>query len=241
MSEAPRYTYRPFLITGCGRSGTRYVSDLLTAAKIRTGWEAILNSQQHPGYRARDYKWLLRKCWLAGDSNWLAVPYLKRIPSDVVVFQTVRHPLKVIRSMLLLRFFGDDVLQCRWRGNPHHVGVACSLLRGLRLADTARERCMAYWYHWNRRCETLRKDRGFPGFLYRLEDLTDPKKGLATLNRICQAVSDRPLLTKVPVVKNVHRMFNRHDRELTWDDLPSGALKDSVRQLAHDYGYHDDA
>lgn len=40
----------PFLITGCGRSGTRYMGDYLSVNGIPTGWERVL-TPSHPENR----------------------------------------------------------------------------------------------------------------------------------------------------------------------------------------------
>ncbi len=229
---------RPFLITGCGRSGTRYTADLFRALRIPTGWEQTANPLLFPEFRARDYLHVLRRRKLCGDSNWLAVPYLKRIPRSVVVFHQIRHPLKVIRSLLALRFFGDDTIRCTWRGNPLHTILPVSHLDGLGSWNTAVERCADYWLRWNLLCEMLAKAGGFEYYRYRFEDLVYP--GLHTLPYVlCTIgkrvrVNDRKLW---PGVKNQHQWFQPDDGGFEWDDLPCGELRDAVREKAVVYGY----
>ena len=74
-----------FVIVGTGRSGTRYISEVLTASGIRCGHE------QWWGLGGRSMR-------LDGDASWLATFQLDGYRGRV--FHQVRDPIKVIRSLV---------------------------------------------------------------------------------------------------------------------------------------------
>lgn len=74
-----------FVIVGTGRSGTRYISEVLTASGIRCGHE------QWWGLGGRSMR-------LDGDASWLATFQLDGYHGRV--FHQVRDPMKVIRSLV---------------------------------------------------------------------------------------------------------------------------------------------
>ena len=223
---------RPFLVTGCGRSGTRYVADLFTAIGVPCGWERILNPMKAPEHRARDYKYCLHKLGIYGDSNWLAVPYMKRIPRDVRVIHLVRDPLKVIRSFLYLRFFGDDHIHCGYQGDRCHTILPSTHVRGLDAYPSAIERCMAYWVGWNRLCEHWAAE--FECVRVRLEDLLF--RPVRTIQMLADFIAG-PTTPPASWPKNRHKRLSYTEGLFTWDHLPAGWLRDEVQQLAKRYGY----
>ena len=83
------------MITGCGRSGTKYLATLLTAAGMPAGHEKAHNHQR-------------RGEWMPGqlvDSSWMAATMLDAV--DVPVVALVRHPLRVVKSLVEIGFFGS--------------------------------------------------------------------------------------------------------------------------------------
>jgi hypothetical protein len=111
----------PVLVTGCGRSGTRFTTFVLRRLGLDVGHERL----------GKD-----------GIASWaLAVeadvvpwgPSLATLTFDVVLHQT-RHPLRVANSVVSFR-------EESWRFICDHV--PCSLDDPLPL------RAAAYWYHWN--------------------------------------------------------------------------------------------
>ena len=88
---------RPFVVTGCARSGTAYTAAVLSGLGLRCGHEVVF------GPRTRGFDgWHGQH----GDSSWLAAPFLDQL-GDALVFHQVRHPLKVVRSLVGVRFFAD--------------------------------------------------------------------------------------------------------------------------------------
>ncbi len=85
---------RPFLITGCGRSGTAWAATLLTHLGYPCGHE-----QQFNPWRAGPLT--------APESSWLAVPHLTDMDSGIPLIRVMRDPYLVVRSVLARRFLRD--------------------------------------------------------------------------------------------------------------------------------------
>lgn len=73
-----------FVITGSGRSGTQYMSELLRTVGIRCGHENVYFDTGFLGW----------KDWEA-DSSWMASCF---VPLQVPTVLVVRHPLRVVKS-----------------------------------------------------------------------------------------------------------------------------------------------
>lgn len=82
------------IVTGTPRSGTGFMSQLLTKAGIPCGHEQIYGFEG--GHRVVDPK---------AESSWLAAPHLKK-HKDIV--HIVRDPLKVISSQKKYEFLHDN-------------------------------------------------------------------------------------------------------------------------------------
>ena len=181
-----------FVVTGCARSGTGYISQLLTELGARTEHERVFDP-----FTTRFERWGRSP----GESSWLAVPFLDELPDDVVVLHQVRHPADVIRSLLGIEFFATDgtsvgrdarsfrqvasarglagiarrvVTPSDWgrtrRRRSDFVDFALRHCDGLSELADERDRCQRYWSEWNRMVESRAAER--PGYLrYRLEDL----------------------------------------------------------------------
>jgi len=97
------------IITGTGRSGTSYVSAVLSLAGCPCGHETMF-TQFYPDNECPP---------LPAEASWLAVPFIK--PEDKVV-HLIRHPLKVIASMAAKLHVkpGDDSY---WKFIYKHTGI----------------------------------------------------------------------------------------------------------------------
>lgn len=115
------------LITGCGRSGTKYMASLLSAAGLHVGHETM----------GRDgiASWLLAA--MPAPPGWGP-------PGECFHFQTVLHqvrqPLAVIASMQTAQL-------ASWRYICEHI--PCSL------EDPLLFRCATYWREWNLKAESI--------------------------------------------------------------------------------------
>lgn len=89
---------RPFVVTGCGRSGTYYTAELLRRLGLLCQHEGVF-SPTTTGFEGFGDA--------HGDSSWLAAPYLDQLPPGSVVLHQVRSPAAVARSFTDLSFFAE--------------------------------------------------------------------------------------------------------------------------------------
>ena len=251
MTSSP---LRPFVVTGCARSGTTYMGALLAGLGVRIGHEAVF------GPRTRGFDgWHDQN----GDSSWLAAPFLDQI-GDALVFHQVRHPLKVVRSLVGVRFFadrgplflhGDDAYtRVKWAvrerlmaaghversehgPRPHKLYRAflAEYAPGLWEQPTEAERALQYWLTWTRKVvETARPENYTRHHVEHLDEhvVTD------LLARVGLTVTPEHValaMTKVPQDLNTRRVA-----DLGWDQLPDSELKREAEQYAVHLGYAPD-
>lgn len=84
----------PFLVTGCGRSGTGWAAALFTALGYPCGHE-VQFSYDRTGPLT------------APESSWLAVPHLDALPPRTPVLRIMRDPYAVVQSLMAKGFLLD--------------------------------------------------------------------------------------------------------------------------------------
>ncbi|MDM4722757.1 hypothetical protein QTQ03_25325 [Micromonospora sp. WMMA1363] len=214
-----------FVVTGSGRCGTTYLSRLLTVAGIPCGHESVFDFRTEDTIAAtggpdwRHYQ---------ADSSWQAVPLLERFPHPTVL--VVRHPLRVVNSLLGLGFF-DDVVGA---ANPVHA-----TLRGFapEVYEQASEQDAAL-YTW------LALNRGalrHAELLFRVE-----RFGVAQFTRLLRWAGVDDVSRAPDVLREVGYVANdfpnlrdatgrRH--EVGWADFEDRELVGAARDLAWTLGY----
>jgi hypothetical protein len=225
---------RPFIVTGCGRSGTLYASQLFTAAGLRCRHEHACDVTGFRGFGDA-----------AGEASWFAAAYLDSLPRDTVVLHQVRDPIAVATSWYRIGLFGPNALKtvCYGRVSPRRLVSLLKaprtgarrwryVLNQRRLVDDAcglfqirdeAERCFRYWSDWNRLVE--RASAGRRLYRFRLEDL-----GPAVWQEIARFLDAD--LGQYPQVTRVNRKSRYPPR--AFPDVP---VPEHVRALAMEYGY----
>lgn len=132
------------LITGCPRSGTKYIAIVLNAFGYPIGWE---------------------KMEIGGLVDWEVTFWdtekllykVKPVQSDIRIqdFDTILHqvrtPLRVIESMHII----DE-------GNWNK---ALFSIKEIKKTDSKLLKCMKWWYYWNLKAESIAE------WTYKIEDL----------------------------------------------------------------------
>ena len=224
---------KKFVITGIGRSATKYTSDLFTAADIQTSWEKVF------GVNRRD------KLESSGDSSWLSAPFLSELDPETVVLHQTRDPLAWLQSWLTatsywpqryIQFVAEHSRIYRWQRLPRPQ------------AD------MRIWVQWNRMIEAQVQANGNPYLRFKVEDLDLAKmQEIATLIEApIKAQKAEKALTKTSKTTNTSKVKRKHPRKmwnqdaiipeppepvLTWAGLPTGPELDAFKALAVEYGY----
>lgn len=128
-------------VIGTGRSGTGYMSRLLTEATKGTtscaheGWWCALGDPA-PG--------------LDIDASWLALPDIEAGAWAGPVVHVVRDPVKVVESMLRTEFFGA-IIDTAY---PQFALEHCSAARDALLWSPVAA-AVEFWANWNLRCAAV--------------------------------------------------------------------------------------
>ena len=220
------------LITGCPRSGTKYIARLLTDLGCEVGHETM---------------------GPAGISSWcmaVRAPYAPWGPAhdgqqsfDVVLHQ-VRNPTLVIPSLSTLN--GRS-----WEFIYRHV--PCTPSEPLLL------RCARLWYHWNLHAEAIAKWRYrlealahvFDGFCDRTGARRDPtvfrrigpnvnSRAFRGISAVCRSLCDKARIDPILLRRlGVNRAAYRTACPFSWSTLRSldRDLAERVQHMAIVYGY----
>lgn len=201
-----------FLVTGCGRSGTKYTAQLLTAAGLHCGHEDVFNSwprgKPPPRWRESPFD---------GDSSFVAAPWAGELARHLVVVHQVRAPLDVIRSAV-----GTGHTEDRRKPWVAYIDGQIGHLR----RPTPAQRAATYWLRWNRlvaphahltwRLDTIGAD-DVQALAKRIGVDLDP-------NRVAEALERTPTTT------------NHRERDETIGLTDLGPLADKVIVAAERYG-----
>ena len=128
------------MVCATARSGTGFSSRAFTAVGHPCGHEALFSPTRATRHSPA----------LQGDSSWLALPFLDRLPDDVVIYHQVRHPLLVLRSLVGIRMLTKP---SQWLDfiEHHHPSIVKH--------DDELTRCAAYWLLWNETLLSSEADR----------------------------------------------------------------------------------
>ena len=211
-----------FLITGCGRSGTGYTAQLLTALGLSCGHEMIFSL---PAVLKGRVAWPET---YPGDSSWLAVPYLAELPAGTAILHQVRDPLAVVRSLSRIRFF---------QGREPYRDFLDRHLEGLAGCEPL-EAALRYWNEWNERVEAAAELEGLSYLRYRLEDMSEELVGrvLEHLGHPHDPTRVHDAVVTHPTNYNT-RGDHAIDTGITWAALPECSAKTAAARRAKSYGY----
>lgn len=215
----------PFVIAGCGRSGTMGMAQLLNAIGVRTSFEEFFCATRTPPERGFE-EWL-RRTGTTGEVSGMAAPFLKdREAKDVAVLHQVRNPVGVIASLMGYQTWTD-------KANWPNVKFNRRWLPDIGAADDPLTKSMKYWLGWNQMVE----DAG-PLKRYRAEDVCP-----AQLVDLFSRLGARWSVGQVqPVFDRVYTWtINTGPREMvSWAHIPESKLKNRLRNKAREYGYTED-
>ncbi|WP_108446320.1 tetratricopeptide repeat protein [Halomonas denitrificans] len=133
------------VVTGCGRSGTKAMASMLSSSGMKIGHEEIFNWKlsdvpvhelhQHVDNMTIDEV-------VEGESSWMIVPFIDKLPVETKIVYLLRDPLKVIKS------FYDFGAMAEVSYSPS-IRLAQSLLPEMTTNDELYN-SVAYCLGWNR-------------------------------------------------------------------------------------------
>jgi hypothetical protein len=226
-----------FVVTGCSRSGTKYMARLLSAVGHKCSHERVFNLYRYrsPESSIKHFESFPE---IQGDSSSDAVLFFDELPSRTVVLHQVRHPVAVIRSLMGIRFFAEPYKPSEYLASDHQVQLEfvekhlCPTI----FKDTNEiARCMRYWVMWNQMAQRAEYYDSLRYFRYRVEDLSLPllRNIVTLLGGGCGDDVLRAALASVSGSTN----SRLRDHSVSWEALPAGDDKDAVEQLAITYRY----
>lgn len=210
-------------ITGTGRCGTGYLSQVLTSIGVNCTHEGVFNPNwaDDPGHppveelrrRVRlnqDNAWW---GWQA-EASWLAAPYLD-IPEleGCTVVQLTRHPKPTIDSNVRMGAFGPRYQK--------YTDFQLQFLPDLLDYETIAERAAYYYVRWNQMIEPYADIR------WRVEDST-----IELLDRLGLDWKDKPIYGNKRY--NTRGWDKKSDVDL--DGLPE-PLRSELQEITERYGY----
>lgn len=174
-----------------------------------------------------------------GDSSWMAVPHLDRLPPNTLILHQVRDPLATLNSNLKPHLTPSSLF-ANWDRRPEepYSQFIWDYTQNWTWADNEKERIMQFWCGWHKWIEyaaTKRSDLRYVRFS--IEDLNAEKLHQLAKNAClnCWGGNGPGLKYAARVLKTVPTNFNHHGKvgsEFTMDNL-----SDDVKSLAVSYGY----
>jgi hypothetical protein len=225
-----------FVVTGCSRSGTKYMATLLRRLGVRCKHERVFNISRLV-HNEEAVSTLQHYGEMEGDSSFLAAPYLSTFPPGTVVLHQVRHPVAVIRSHMGIHFFSDPYEPSEFLAF-NHPDILTFIARHAPAVfrdENEVATCMRYWVAWNSMIQQVEAGSEIAYLRYRIEDMDE-----SLLRRILDLIrvnySDEDLQN---VLQDVPRSVNRRPRNesISWATLPDGDAKRAVEELGSSYGY----
>ena len=147
-----------YIITGTPRSGTGFMSQLMTSAGIPIGHEMFFGMPGH-GYYPTNAQ---------GDSSWMAVPFIHNF--DATVIHIVRNPIDNIASLIHRETFNSE----------REKSSIYTFFKTIRLPSLSRfegmDKYLAFYLDWNKEIDLVENVK------VKMEDITkDPKPFLDEL------------------------------------------------------------
>lgn len=137
-----------FVITGCGRSGTMWAAEALTAAGLPCAHEHTCSSWTDD--YGDDQVWRDVPASL-GESSWQAAPFVDEMQrAGVPVVHLVRHPIEVASSLVSNRMLLPvQVSEEVWELKPWHKFLSAHIGDWVwRLHP--HDRALQFWTAWNK-------------------------------------------------------------------------------------------
>ncbi len=147
---------KKILVVGAGRSGTGFMSKVITAAGIPCGHEKVFGTKTLSVWGV-DMRIALHRAmgpidWeeYQAESSWLAVPWLSVLdPKQIAMVWVVRNPLKCAASFRRIGMFDPDA---HGTGHAPYLNTVLQFAPGVFRYKPWLGRFAAYWTIWNEVC-----------------------------------------------------------------------------------------
>jgi hypothetical protein len=227
-----------FIITGCGRSGTRYISHLLTNIGLECTHEIYFPHHVYSNYHIIKYYLaklgLIKLKWGVppyGEAAWEAAPFLQYLPSKTIVFHQIRHPLDYIKSRQL-----KGLVYLRIRKHFTNISFDAGTIEDFFNLPLGRQvnYLAKFWIEWNKLVES--NSKGFEYYRYKVEDLNENKIAFM-LSKVNYEYDRDVLAYHVNIIdKNIHTQNKKKNENISFDMLESNVYNE-LHEISKRYGY----
>jgi len=230
----------PFVITGCGRSGTTYIAKILNQIGCRCKHEdyfprlvkigRFFISNRHDffikfnkvGWRIPPY----------GEIAWQAAAYLEYLPTATIIFHQVRHPVNFIKSRQKKGLVGYKL---RNRFCPIPVKSSNVWEFGSLPIHEQVQYLAEFWIRWNCMVEQKTRQGGYTYIRYCLENIDT-----AQIHEILRSIGFQAELWKIQSVfeslpQNIHSL-GKNTEHITIDMLSNTGRENLIKEACR-YGY----
>ena len=206
-----------FMITGTPRSGTASVSRVLSSLGLNCGHEQYFN----PWNVTHEVECLNDDVW--GDCSWMAVPFLRDLPTTTKVYHLVRDPVKTINSIIATG-------QLDWPSDYQRF-IAEHMWRDANYwpSETMSE-AQRFWVKWNR----LIEESGRVARRLRVENISDWLPDIFHELKPHCAISRKQFDSAVNSVPSNYNTRARYGSQA----IAKSALTQGCKVMARNYGYN---
>lgn len=213
-------------ITGCGSSGTKYITKVFNRMGLQVGHEkisihgmaswyvAVGSNHERIIYSERDERY-------NPNHTYNTHPCYDDFFSPPITLHQVRHPLKTISTLQRMRIYG-----MYWRYIRKH-------LPQIKYEEPRILQCMKYWLYWNEMAEKLAE------WTYLVEELPTKKIFAEFCDRIEYPDAFKNRLDILNTSTKEHSKEGFY-RPLSWDDLynQDKDLTERIKEKGREYGYN---
>lgn len=213
------------IVTGCGRTGTLYMSKVLAKLGISCGHETVFNASLDPTLSHDLLPLILERLKKENITvSWLAAPFLSILPTNIIIWHQVRDPLKSLRCWIQHKMLDCDNETCKF---VHKV-----------LPETAKgsdlSRAVQYHLDWN---AIIGYQRGHRYFRYQIETITADKLQEMLLFAEYNCSPEAVQWALDSTSRKTGTCGVDFHKDLTWDDVKQSELGSELEYMAREYGY----
>jgi hypothetical protein len=222
-----------YVIASTPRSGTAYISQVLSSLGLECGHERFFGvscmsfGKEVCNPTKREY-WTRRNNAL-GDSSWLVVPHLACLPKEAKIIHIVRDPIASLNSMIHTDHFRWDINDDHW--TRKYAQYIFKELGQVAWPDDQLGRAQLFYVQWHK---LILEHSSSQNYVFScLEDIDRSfiKKVLCLIGY--EGVSD---LRIDAALEEVPPTFNRRKRKPT-DYIEGRQLNDEFIELSRSFGY----
>jgi len=228
-----------YIVVSTPRSGTGYTARVLSSLGLNCGHETYFR----PGMTI--YRRKINEIW--GDSSWLAVPFIAKLPPTTLVLHQLRDPIRTLDSMMVRR-------QLRGKTSPEGKSPRGEYTNFLKKhfedwesTESPQERLTRFWAAWHSNIETQAKDpkHQLQYFRFRVEDMDEDLLLSITSAIGISDLKSRQLQSALQTSNRINHRSGQANTIVKWAEkyLHSQENKatNQIRSLSKRYGYQDTA